>query len=109
MDRATQAVGSINLASSTITSRTKTLSPSVWPHSTWSAFMRERTPMPALLLERLPRLKLIASTGPRNASIDLAAAAERGMIVLLGVVLNAVVTELNGGVRPTESLGILRS
>src|ERR1700730_9682317 len=81
MDRATQAVGSINLASSTITSRTKTLSPSVWRHSTWSAFMRERTPMPALLLECLPRLKLIASTGPRNASIDLAAAAERGVTV----------------------------
>jgi phosphoglycerate dehydrogenase-like enzyme len=41
--------------------------------------MRERTPMPASMLERLPRLKLIASTGPRNASIDLAAAAERGV------------------------------
>src|ERR1700730_11107208 len=39
--------------------------------------MRERTPMPASLLERLPRLKFIASTGPRNASIDLAAAAQR--------------------------------
>ena len=43
--------------------------------------MRERTAMPASLLERLPRLKLIASTGPRNASIDLAAAAERGISV----------------------------
>jgi len=43
--------------------------------------MRERTPMPASLLERLTRLKLIASTGPRNASIDLAAAAERGITV----------------------------
>jgi NADPH:quinone reductase-like Zn-dependent oxidoreductase len=37
--------------------------------------MRERTPMPASLLERLPRLKLIAPTGLGNASIDLAAAA----------------------------------
>src|SRR6266436_3424771 len=37
--------------------------------------MRERTPMPGSLLERLPRLKLIASTGPRNASIDLNSAA----------------------------------
>src|SRR6266853_18719 len=43
--------------------------------------MRERTPMSASLLKRLPRLKLIASTGPRNASIDLAAAAERGITV----------------------------
>lgn len=43
--------------------------------------MRERTPMPATLLERLPKLKLIASTGPRNASIDLAAAAQRGISI----------------------------
>lgn len=43
--------------------------------------MRERTPMPASLLKRLPRLKLIASTGSRNASIDLATAAERGITV----------------------------
>lgn len=43
--------------------------------------MRERTPMPASLLGRLPRLKLIASTGPGNASIDLPAAAERGITV----------------------------
>jgi phosphoglycerate dehydrogenase-like enzyme len=44
--------------------------------------MRERTPMPASLLEHLPRLKLIASTGSRNASIDLAATAERGITVV---------------------------
>src|SRR6266403_4933290 len=43
--------------------------------------MRERTPMSAPLLERLPRLKLIASTGIRNASIYLAATAERGINV----------------------------
>jgi len=43
--------------------------------------MRERTPMSASLLERLPRLKLIASTGLRNASIDLAAAADKGITV----------------------------
>jgi phosphoglycerate dehydrogenase-like enzyme len=43
--------------------------------------LRERTPMPASLLERLPRLKLIASTGLANASIDSAAAAERGIKV----------------------------
>ncbi|WP_395665677.1 D-2-hydroxyacid dehydrogenase family protein [Methylocella sp.] len=43
--------------------------------------MRERTPLPAPLLNRLPRLKLIVSTGRRNASIDLAAAAARGVTV----------------------------
>ena len=43
--------------------------------------MRERTPMSRALLERLPRLKLIVSTGARNASIDLAAATERGIAV----------------------------
>src|ERR1700722_9749062 len=39
--------------------------------------MRERTPMTASLLERLPRLKLLVSTGPRNAAIDLTTAAKR--------------------------------
>ncbi|SEC98589.1 D-2-hydroxyacid dehydrogenase family protein [Bradyrhizobium erythrophlei] len=43
--------------------------------------MRERTPLPREVLERLPRLKLIASTGPRNASIDVVAAKERGIKV----------------------------
>lgn len=43
--------------------------------------MRERTPLPRAIIERLPRLKLIASTGSRNASIDLEAAAERGIVV----------------------------
>ena len=43
--------------------------------------MRERTPLRRSLLERLPNLKLIASTGPRNASIDLAAAEERGIAI----------------------------
>jgi phosphoglycerate dehydrogenase-like enzyme len=43
--------------------------------------MRERTPLPRAIIERLPRLKLIVSTGRRNASIDVAAAAERGVPV----------------------------
>jgi len=34
------------------------------------------------VIERLPRLKLIASTGARNASIDVDAAAERGIVVM---------------------------
>jgi phosphoglycerate dehydrogenase-like enzyme len=43
--------------------------------------MRERTPLPQAVIERLPRLKLIASTGLRNAAIDVEAAAERGIEV----------------------------
>jgi phosphoglycerate dehydrogenase-like enzyme len=43
--------------------------------------MRERTPLPRTVIERLPQLKLIVSTGPRNASIDMAAAEEMGIRV----------------------------
>ena len=43
--------------------------------------MRERTPLPRNLVERLPNLKFIASTGPVNASIDVVAAADRGIVV----------------------------
>ena len=43
--------------------------------------MRERTPFPRSLLERLPALRLLVTTGMRNASIDLAAATERGVLV----------------------------
>jgi phosphoglycerate dehydrogenase-like enzyme len=43
--------------------------------------MRERTPLRRDIIERLPRLKFIASTGPRNISIDIAAANERGILV----------------------------
>src|SRR6202453_11362 len=44
--------------------------------------MRERTPMTRAIIERLPALRLIASTGRRNASIDLVAAAERSVDVM---------------------------
>ncbi len=44
--------------------------------------MRERTPLRRSLLERLPKLRLIASTGPVNAAIDTAAAEERGVEVV---------------------------
>jgi phosphoglycerate dehydrogenase-like enzyme len=43
--------------------------------------MRERTPFPASLLARLPRLRLLVTTGMRNASIDVAAAQELGITV----------------------------
>lgn len=43
--------------------------------------MRERTAFPRAVLERLPNLKLIVTSGMRNASIDVAAASERGVLV----------------------------
>ncbi len=43
--------------------------------------MRERTEISRQLLERLPQLKLIVTTGMRNASIDLRAATELGITV----------------------------
>jgi phosphoglycerate dehydrogenase-like enzyme len=44
--------------------------------------MRERTPIRRDLIARLPHLKLIASTAPGNAAIDVAAAEERGIKVV---------------------------
>ena len=44
--------------------------------------MRERTPLTRAIIERLPRLRLIASTAFRNASIDVKAAEERGIPVV---------------------------
>ncbi len=44
--------------------------------------MRERTPLPRIVIERLPNLKLIASTGPVNAAIDVAAAGDHGIAVV---------------------------
>ena len=43
--------------------------------------MRERTPLTRSILNELPNLKLICSTGARNASIDVAAAKARGITV----------------------------
>jgi phosphoglycerate dehydrogenase-like enzyme len=43
--------------------------------------MRERTPFPARLLARLPRLRLLVTSGMRNAALDVAAANGRGVVV----------------------------
>jgi phosphoglycerate dehydrogenase-like enzyme len=43
--------------------------------------MRERTPFPRSLLQRLPNLRLLVTTGAKNAAIDVAAATERGIVV----------------------------
>ncbi len=43
--------------------------------------MRERTPFQRALFEKLPKLRLLVTTGQRNASIDLEAARARGVTV----------------------------
>lgn len=43
--------------------------------------MRERTAFPAEVLDRLPNLRLLVTTGPANAAIDTDAAAARGITV----------------------------
>ncbi len=43
--------------------------------------MRERTPFPRSLLEKLPNLKLLATAGMRNAAIDVPAATDLGILV----------------------------
>jgi len=43
--------------------------------------MRERTPFPAEVLARLPRLRLLVTTGMHNASISMETARERGVVV----------------------------
>jgi phosphoglycerate dehydrogenase-like enzyme len=45
------------------------------------AAMRERTPFPKSLVDRLPKLKLLITTGMRNASFDMAALRDRGVTV----------------------------
>jgi phosphoglycerate dehydrogenase-like enzyme len=43
--------------------------------------MRERMPLPGVLIEKLPKLKLIALTGVRSGTLDLAACAAHGVLV----------------------------
>jgi phosphoglycerate dehydrogenase-like enzyme len=43
--------------------------------------MRERTAFPRHVLDQLPRLRLLVTTGPSNAAIDVAAAQANGVVV----------------------------
>lgn len=47
--------------------------------------IRERTPITAVLLEKLPKLKLISQTGRGTAHIDIAACSRAGVAVAAGV------------------------
>jgi hypothetical protein len=51
--------------------------------------MRKRTPMTGSIIERLPRLRLIASTAMRNTPVDLRAAEEHGVRRSYGLHLGA--------------------
>jgi phosphoglycerate dehydrogenase-like enzyme len=43
--------------------------------------MRERTPLPASLINRLPKLRMLGITGKQNRSLDVAACTARGVVV----------------------------
>src|SRR5712692_5690904 len=59
--------------------------------------MRERTPFPARLMERLPALRLLVTTGMANASIDLAGATRLGVVVCGTRGLKSPTAELTWG------------
>jgi phosphoglycerate dehydrogenase-like enzyme len=59
--------------------------------------MRERTPFPRALLERLPKLRLLVTTGMRNRSIDVEAAKARNISVCGTPGLNTTTAELTWG------------
>jgi phosphoglycerate dehydrogenase-like enzyme len=54
--------------------------------------MRERTAFPRTVLERLPDLRLLVTTGLRNAAIDVGAAHDHGVVVsgTWGIISNTV-------------------
>jgi phosphoglycerate dehydrogenase-like enzyme len=70
--------------------------------------MRERTAFRRPLLERLPKLKLLVTTGMVNASIDKKAAAERGIIVSGTTSLRHPTAELTWGLMLALARNITR-
>ena len=59
--------------------------------------MRERTPFPAGVLDQLPALRLLVTTGKGNAAIDVAAAERRGVMVCGTTSSGSAVPELTIG------------
>jgi phosphoglycerate dehydrogenase-like enzyme len=70
--------------------------------------MRERTPFPRALLERLPNLRLLVTAGMRNASVDTAAATERGVLVTGTETLATPTAELAWGLILAFSRNLVR-
>jgi phosphoglycerate dehydrogenase-like enzyme len=70
--------------------------------------MRERTPLTGRILEQLPNLRLIASTGSRNASIDLEAARERGIAVAHTGYISSPTVELTWAMILSSARDIVR-
>jgi phosphoglycerate dehydrogenase-like enzyme len=59
--------------------------------------MRERTPFPKTLIEKLPNLRLIVTAGMRNAAIDVEAATARGIQICGTETLGYPTAELTWG------------
>ena len=61
--------------------------------------MRERSPLPATVIERLPRLRMIALTGARTWTLDIEACSARGIVVCNtgGAMATAATAELATG------------
>jgi phosphoglycerate dehydrogenase-like enzyme len=59
--------------------------------------MRERTALPAEILDRLPDLKLLITTGMANVAIDVAAAKRNGVVVCGTGIKGAPTAELSWG------------
>jgi phosphoglycerate dehydrogenase-like enzyme len=70
--------------------------------------MRERTPLTRDILQQLPNLRLIAPTGPRNASIDSEAAAEFGIAVTATGYDSTPTIEFSWSLIPASTRGIDR-
>jgi len=70
--------------------------------------MRERTPFPADMFDRLADLKLLVTTGMRNAAIDMAAAKEKGVLVCGTALLPHPAAEQTWAMIMAHSLNIPR-
>ena len=66
--------------------------------------MRERTPLPGSLINRLPRLRMLGITGSRNASLDLPACSAQGVMVC-----NTVGSDESEAATAELALGLLLS
>jgi phosphoglycerate dehydrogenase-like enzyme len=71
--------------------------------------MRERTPLPGSLINRLPQLKMLGMTGARNLSLDTPACTARGVVVcntLGGGYADSATAELSLGLLISAARGL---